>query len=89
MSRRPLVLAYHGLARVPRALDPTGLMLPPEEFDVRVMAPRPWFPLLGSLRPGLRPEVPEEEVQTDVVQRTPVGDARVNGSYTSELLGFV
>ena len=32
MSRRPLVLAYHGLARVPRRLDPTGLMLPPEDF---------------------------------------------------------
>lgn len=32
MSPRPLVLAYHGLARVPRALDPTGLMLPPDDF---------------------------------------------------------
>jgi peptidoglycan/xylan/chitin deacetylase (PgdA/CDA1 family) len=33
---RPLVLAYHGLARVPRALDPTGLMLPPEQFRDQV-----------------------------------------------------
>jgi peptidoglycan/xylan/chitin deacetylase (PgdA/CDA1 family) len=33
---RPLVLAYHGLARVPRALDPTGLMLPPEHFRHQV-----------------------------------------------------
>jgi peptidoglycan/xylan/chitin deacetylase (PgdA/CDA1 family) len=33
---RPLVLAYHGLARVPRALDPTGLMLPPGDFRRQV-----------------------------------------------------
>ncbi|HEV2844544.1 MAG TPA: glycosyltransferase family 4 protein, partial [Thermoanaerobaculia bacterium] len=37
--------------------------LPPEEFDVRVMAPTAWFPFVSGLRPGLRPEVPEEEVQ--------------------------
>ena len=29
---RPLVLAYHGLADVPHALDPDGLMVPPASF---------------------------------------------------------
>ncbi len=41
MTRRPLVLAYHGLARVPRTLDPTGLMLPPEDFRRQVERLRP------------------------------------------------
>jgi teichuronic acid biosynthesis glycosyltransferase TuaC len=43
--------------------------LPPEEFEVRVVAPTPWFPLvkrLRGLRPGFRPEVPREEVQEGV-----------------------
>ena len=40
--------------------------LPAEEFDVRVMAPTAWFPFVSGLRPGLRPEVPEEEVQSGI-----------------------
>lgn len=31
-ARPPLILAYHGLASVPRSQDPTGLMVPPEQF---------------------------------------------------------
>jgi glycosyltransferase involved in cell wall biosynthesis len=40
--------------------------LPPEEFEVRVVAPTPWFPFVSGLRPGLRPAVPREEVQDGV-----------------------
>lgn len=36
MRRPPVVLAYHGLATVARADDPTGLMLPPEQFATHV-----------------------------------------------------
>ena len=32
MLRPPVILAYHGLARVPREHDPHNLMLPPEDF---------------------------------------------------------
>jgi peptidoglycan/xylan/chitin deacetylase (PgdA/CDA1 family) len=34
--RPPLVLAYHGLGRVPRKLDPYNLMLDPERFREQV-----------------------------------------------------
>ncbi|HKI03243.1 MAG TPA: glycosyltransferase [Thermoanaerobaculia bacterium] len=40
--------------------------LPAADFEVRVMAPTPWFPLVSGLRPGFRPEVPREEVQDGV-----------------------
>jgi glycosyltransferase involved in cell wall biosynthesis len=40
--------------------------LPTNEFDVRVVAPTPWFPLVSGLRPGFRPQVPAEEVQEGV-----------------------
>jgi teichuronic acid biosynthesis glycosyltransferase TuaC len=40
------------------------------EFEVRVVAPTPWFPLIsslvGGLRPGFRPQVPAGEVQEGV-----------------------
>jgi teichuronic acid biosynthesis glycosyltransferase TuaC len=38
----------------------------PADFEVRVVAPTPWFPLVSGLRPGFRPEVPREEVQDGV-----------------------
>jgi peptidoglycan/xylan/chitin deacetylase (PgdA/CDA1 family) len=34
--RPPLILAYHGLALVPREQDPTGLMVPPDQFRSHV-----------------------------------------------------
>ncbi len=40
--------------------------LPASEFDVRVVAPTPWFPLVSGLRPGFRPQVPAEEIQEGV-----------------------
>lgn len=40
--------------------------LPSGEFDVRVVAPTPWFPLVSGLRPGFRPQVPAQEVQEGV-----------------------
>jgi teichuronic acid biosynthesis glycosyltransferase TuaC len=40
--------------------------LPAGQFDVRVVAPTPWFPLVSGLRPGFRPQVPAEEVQEGV-----------------------
>ena len=40
--------------------------LPPEEFEVRVVAPTYWFPFISGLRPGYRPDVPREEVQDGV-----------------------
>ncbi|HYO14547.1 MAG TPA: glycosyltransferase [Thermoanaerobaculia bacterium] len=33
----------------------------PEDLEVRVVAPTPWFPFASGLRPGFRPEVPAEE----------------------------
>ncbi|MFL6193315.1 MAG: glycosyltransferase family 4 protein [Thermoanaerobaculia bacterium] len=33
----------------------------PAGVDVRVVAPKPWFPFVSGLRPGFRPEVPREE----------------------------
>jgi teichuronic acid biosynthesis glycosyltransferase TuaC len=38
----------------------------PENVDVRVVAPTPWFPFVSGLRPGLRPVLPREEVQDGV-----------------------
>lgn len=38
----------------------------PEEVEVRVVAPVPWFPFVSGLRPGYRPAVPREEVQDGV-----------------------
>ena len=38
----------------------------PGEFEVRVVAPTPWFPFVSGLRPGFRPQVPREEVQDGV-----------------------
>ena len=38
----------------------------PPDVSVRVVAPAPWFPLLSGLRPGLRPELPREEMQDGV-----------------------
>jgi teichuronic acid biosynthesis glycosyltransferase TuaC len=38
----------------------------PEEVEVRVVAPVPWFPFVSGLRPGYRPVVPREEVQDGV-----------------------
>lgn len=38
----------------------------PEEVEVRVVAPVPWFPFVSGLRPGYRPAVPPEEVQDGV-----------------------
>jgi glycosyltransferase involved in cell wall biosynthesis len=40
--------------------------LPANQFEVRVVAPTPWFPLVSGLRPGFRPQVPAEEVQEGV-----------------------
>ena len=40
--------------------------LPKEDFEVRVVAPTPWFPFVSGLRPGFRPQVPREEVQDGV-----------------------
>lgn len=40
--------------------------LPANQFDVRVVAPTPWFPLVSGFRPGFRPQVPAEEVQEGV-----------------------
>jgi glycosyltransferase involved in cell wall biosynthesis len=44
--------------------------LPPGEFEVRVVAPTPWFPLVSAFvsnyRPGFRPQVPREEVADGV-----------------------
>lgn len=40
--------------------------LPASQFEVRVVAPTPWFPLVSGLRPGFRPRVPAEEVQEGV-----------------------
>jgi teichuronic acid biosynthesis glycosyltransferase TuaC len=40
--------------------------LPSSQFDVRVVAPTPWFPLVSGLRPGFRPQVPAQEVQEGV-----------------------
>jgi peptidoglycan/xylan/chitin deacetylase (PgdA/CDA1 family) len=36
IRRPPVILAYHGLARVARTDDPTSLMVPPEEFVAHV-----------------------------------------------------
>ncbi len=36
MSPPPLVLAYHGLGEVAHALDPSGLMVPPDSFRRQV-----------------------------------------------------
>lgn len=33
----------------------------PDDMEVRVIAPTPWFPFASGLRPGFRPEVPAEE----------------------------
>jgi teichuronic acid biosynthesis glycosyltransferase TuaC len=33
----------------------------PEDVEIRVVAPTPWFPFASGLRPGYRPEVPAEE----------------------------
>jgi teichuronic acid biosynthesis glycosyltransferase TuaC len=38
----------------------------PDDVEVRVVAPTPWFPFVSGLRPGLRPRVPREEVQDGV-----------------------
>jgi teichuronic acid biosynthesis glycosyltransferase TuaC len=38
----------------------------PDDVEVRVVAPAPWFPFVSGLRPGFRPEVPKEEVQDGV-----------------------
>lgn len=38
----------------------------PRGIEVRVVAPRPWFPFVAGLRPGFRPEVPREEVRDGV-----------------------
>ncbi|HYG62950.1 MAG TPA: glycosyltransferase family 4 protein, partial [Thermoanaerobaculia bacterium] len=38
----------------------------PEELEVRVVAPTPWFPLVSGLRPGFRPRVPPQEEQGGV-----------------------
>lgn len=40
--------------------------LPSSQFEVRVVAPTPWFPLVSGLRPGFRPQVPAQEVQEGV-----------------------
>lgn len=38
----------------------------PEDVEVRVVAPAPWFPFVSGLRPGFRPAVPQEEMQDGV-----------------------
>jgi teichuronic acid biosynthesis glycosyltransferase TuaC len=38
----------------------------PEEVEVRVVAPVPWFPFVSGLRPGYRPPVPREEERDGV-----------------------
>jgi teichuronic acid biosynthesis glycosyltransferase TuaC len=38
----------------------------PEDVEVRVVAPTPWFPFVSGLRPGFRPAVPPEELQDGV-----------------------
>jgi teichuronic acid biosynthesis glycosyltransferase TuaC len=38
----------------------------PEDVEVRVVAPAPWFPFISGLRPGFRPAIPAEEVQDGV-----------------------
>jgi teichuronic acid biosynthesis glycosyltransferase TuaC len=38
----------------------------PDDVEVRVVAPTPWFPFISGLRPGFRPAVPAEEVQDGV-----------------------
>ncbi len=40
MTRRPLVLAYHGLGSYPRSLDPYNLMLEPARFHEQVLSLR-------------------------------------------------
>jgi len=38
----------------------------PDDLEVRVVAPTPWFPFVSGLRPGLRPRVPAREEQGGV-----------------------
>ncbi|HEX3126063.1 MAG TPA: glycosyltransferase [Thermoanaerobaculia bacterium] len=38
----------------------------PNDVEVRVVAPAPWFPFVSGLRPGFRPVVPKEEIQDGV-----------------------
>jgi glycosyltransferase involved in cell wall biosynthesis len=38
----------------------------PENAEVTVVAPVPWFPFVSGLRPGFRPRVPREEMQDGV-----------------------
>ena len=38
--RPPLVLAYHGLGRYPRELDPSNLMLDPDHFRAQIRTMR-------------------------------------------------
>ena len=39
----------------------------PEDVEVRVVAPVPWFPLISGLRPGFRPAVTERGTEDGVV----------------------
>ena len=38
----------------------------PEDVEVRVVAPIPWFPFVSGLRPGFRPDVPRQESQEGI-----------------------
>lgn len=38
----------------------------PENVEIQVVAPTPWFPFVSGLRPGFRPRVPAAEVQGGV-----------------------